>query len=252
MKPRKLFLFCGLLLLLGACGKKGPVRPLSDQRPGPVSGVELRQQGPNLLLSWQLPDKNLDNSPLTKPPQVDIYRMRFAPANDCPECIDHASLLFSIDPDLPTPAIRVADRYLLVDHQVIIGQGYRYKLVPRSSDGKNGRAVSLQLVVQPTVAAPVQLEATSRDHYVLLSWAPLKPVDGETLVGYQVYRQQAGAKPSLVPLNSAPVTEARFEDFTPENGIAYIYRVRALIKRGEQTLEGLASSEVVATPNAGR
>lgn len=239
-----------ILLLLVACGQKGPVRPLDSPLPGPVKGVELRQVGESLLLSWQLPEKNLDGSPLKQPPQLDIYRMPYDPKDECPECIDRSTLLASIDPELPTPARRVADRYLFADHKLAVGTGYRYRLVPRVAGGSGQPVIRRQIYQQP-VAAPQQLQGVVRDRSVRLSWQPLVPTENETLIGYRVYRRLDGEEPSPAPLNAEPLTETHFEEFSLANGTRYRYRVRALVKRGKQLVEGIASSEVAVTPKAG-
>jgi hypothetical protein len=249
MKHQKLLLLFGLVVLLSACGNKGPVRPLAAPRPGPVNQVELRQQGKTLLLSWRLPDQNLDGSPLRPAPQLDIYRMPYDPADDCPECLDRSTLLVSIDPELPAPARRIADRYLYWDRSLVVGKGYLYKLVPRSKNGP-GQALSLRQLYQLPAAAPRQLQAVSQDRSVLLTWQPVLPGRDETLLGYQLYRRRDGAEPSPSPLNSVPLLETRFEDFQVENGIRYHYRLRALLKRGEQSVEGIASAEVAVTPKS--
>jgi len=252
MKPKQLLPIFGLLLLLSACGNKGPVRPLDIPIPGPVSDVELRQQGESLLLGWQLPGKNQDGSPLKMAPKLDIYRMTVDPEDDCPECTDRSTLLVSIDPELPAPARRVeADRYLFADHNLVVGKGYRYKLIPRTVAGAVGQPLILRQTYQQPVAAPEHLQASARDRSALLTWQAFIPASGETLLGYQLYRRRAGEEPAPYPLNSKPLQQFRYEDFSLENGTRYLYRVRALVKREGQVLEGIASAEVTVIPKSG-
>jgi len=251
MNHLKLFLIFGLLLLLDACGNKGPVRPLDVPIPAPVSDAVLRQQGENLVLGWRLPGKNQDGSPLKQTPQLDIYRMTYDPKDYCPECIDRSTLLVSINPELPTPARRIADRYLFYDHNLVVGEGYQYKLIPRTADGAVGVPLMLRQAYLRPVAAPEKFQAFAQDRSARLSWLPYAPAAGEQLLGYQLYRRRDGAEPAPNPLNSKPLQMTRYEDFSLENGTRYLYRVRALVKRGEQTIEGIASPEADVIPKSG-
>ena len=250
MQIKLFFVLISCLLALVACGKKGPVRPLDAPLPGPVKALELRQLGDSLVLGWQLPDKNQDGTPLRQPPQLDLYRMVFDPANDCPECTDRSILVASCDPDLPAPARRIGDHYLYTETNLLPGQGYRFKLVPRSPEGI-GQTTILSWVFQQPPPAPELLSAIPRDRAALLTWQPLLPAAGETLLGYRLYRRFDDSESFMLPVNSAPVPTSRFEDFGLDNGTRYFYRIRAMVQRGKQTFEGLASTEVEVTPKAG-
>ncbi|NOY12148.1 MAG: fibronectin type III domain-containing protein [Deltaproteobacteria bacterium] len=250
MRTLKSCVLLSIFFILTACGNKGPVRPLEVPLPGSVSAAELRQQGDALLLGWQLPTRNLDGSPLQQPPVVDIYRMTFDPENDCPECFDRSTLLASINPQLPKPALQVGPRYLLYDLQVQAGIGYQYKLVTRNLEGQLGKPVILRQTCRQAVPAPQQFRVTPQDRSALLQWQPPSLPDGDTLLGYQLYRRLDGGS-SFYPINPQPLQQLSFEDFSLNNGSRYYYRVRALVKRGTQQLEGLATPELNVIPKAG-
>ncbi len=252
MRIRSLFISLLILTTLSACGNKGPVRPLETLLPGPASELELRQQGEALLLGWRLPTQNLDGSAINSPPQLDIYRMTFDPGNDCPECFDRSTLLVSIDPELPVPARKVGERYLYLDNQIDPGTGYQYKLIARNADGEAGRPVVLRQAATLAVAAPAALQGEAHDRSVLLSWQPVSLEPGDSLLGYRIYRRRDDSPSAPYPLSAKPQPETRFEDFSLENGARYHYQVRALIKRGELQIEGLATAELTIVPQAGR
>jgi predicted small lipoprotein YifL len=238
------------LLSLTACGNKGPVRPLEVPLPGTVQAPELRQQGDALRLGWQLPTSNLDGSALQQPPVVDIYRMTYDPQDDCPECFDRSTLLATINPSLPQPAQRVGQRYLLHDRPLRPGTGYQYKLVARTENGDLSKPVILRLDYQQPPPAPQQVRGTPHDRSVSLQWQSPTLAPDDRLIGYLVYRRLDDTD-SPYPLTPQPLTESRFEDFSLDNDTRYHYRVRALVKRGDQQIEGLASTELRATPKAG-
>lgn len=251
MQIAKILVLLTSLCTLVACGNKGPVRPLETPMPGAVQAPELRQQGDALLLGWQLPASNQDGSPLEQPPVVDIYRMTYDPADDCPECFDRSTLLVSINPQLPAPAQQIGQRYLLHDRPLQAGTGYQYKLLARNKDGEQSRPLILRQEYNQPVPAPLQVKVTPRDRSVALQWQAPALTPEDTLVGYLVYRHLDTGGGSPYPLMSQPLTKTTFEDFSLENGTRYYYRVRALVNRGKQQVEGLASSELSATPKAG-
>lgn len=238
------------LIALAACGNKGPVRPLKIAAPDAIKAPELRQQGDALLLGWQLPSSNQDGSPLAKPPVVDIYRMTYDPTDDCPECFDRSTLLVSINPQLPAPAQQVGKRYLLHDRPLLAGTGYQYKLIARNQDDEQSQPVILRQAYNEPVAAPQQVIAIPRDRSVLLQWQTAPLAEGDSLLGYLVYRR-LDSEESLYPLTKQPLPETQFEDFNLDNDTRYHYRVRVLIQRGRQKIEGLASPELSTTPKAG-
>ena len=51
-----------LIVMLTACGKKGPVRPKLDTLPEAPGKVTLQQQGMLFVLGWKMPAKNQDSS----------------------------------------------------------------------------------------------------------------------------------------------------------------------------------------------
>ena len=250
MQLIKLFTTLLCLTLLVACGNKGPVRPLEIAAPGAIQAPEVRQQGDALLLGWQLPISNQDGSPLDEPPVVDIYRMTYDPADDCPECFDRSTLLVSVNPQLPAPAQQTGERFLLHDRPLQADTGYQYKLIARSQDDEQSRPIILRQTYLEPIPAPQQVEIIPRDRSLQLQWQAPALAEGDVLLGYLLYRR-LDPEQSLYPLSSQPLTEAKFEDFSLKNGTRYHYRLRALVKRGKQQIESLASPELSATPKAG-
>lgn len=250
MQIIRLFAILFSLVLLTACGNKGPVRPLEIAAPGTIKAPELRQQGDALVLGWQLPVNNRDGSLIKQAPVVDIYRMTYDPNDDCPECFDRSTLLASINPQLPEPAQKIGKRYRLHDHSLQAGTGYQYKLIVRNVANEQSSPIILRQAYSEPVAAPQQANATAQNRSVLLQWqAPQLEADDD-LSGYLVYRRN-GTNDSMQLLTPQPQQETKFEDFSLDNGTAYHYWVRVLVKRGPQHIEGLASDEVSATPQEG-
>ncbi len=237
-----------LLLTLAACGHKGPVQPLAQPLPTAPAAFELRQQGESVLLGWTIPARNQDGSPLTDLAAFRLYKMRFVPQEDCPECRDDSALWRQVDLDFLRDARRIGERIFLRDAEVAVGFGYRYRAVPVTARGREGAAAIASLIVAAPPPAPRQPEASAHDRMVRLSWEA--PAAQEPL-RYFVYRGVEGEPPPILPLRAEPFADPVFEDFGLENGRTYLYTVRSARRDAGRWVESDASDTVAVTPRAG-
>ena len=87
---------------------------------------------------------------------------------------------------------------------------------------------------------PTNLEATSQDGAVGLTWTGVSAADE-----YRVYRDTSSTSGvSGSPVSDSPLTESTFTDSSVENGTQYYYRVTAVGEGGESN----PSSEVTVRP----
>lgn len=105
-------------LLLGACGKKGPVVPLEAKLPAAPQQVTLSQRGSSLLLGWDIPILNQDGSELNNLKRFDIYRIDYVLETGCPECRNPQYLLQQIDVASYQNRKRDSKRIYMWDHFV--------------------------------------------------------------------------------------------------------------------------------------
>lgn len=252
--PFFLLLFAVLLLpALGACGKKGPVRPLAEISPAAPPAFDAVQAGENVQLSWELPRVNQDGSPLDDLVGFRLFRLSFAPADPCPECReDSAALVAELDLDYLPAASRVGAQLFWFDSRAAIGGGYLYRIVPVNRKGRPGAPARAQLILVAPPAPPGQPEALGHDRLVRLRWEPITPAPGSRLLGYRLYRRSGEAPFAPLPLNAEPLQSTTFEDFTVENGQEYRYALRVLIEQNGRPVLSLRSAEVSVTPLAGR
>lgn len=237
---------CGVLALLPACGKKGPVRPLLKAVPAAVGEVQLRQLGEEFLLGWTPPQRNQDGTPLRALQGYRIERQSFDPADDCPTCNAGSELWRVIDLDFPTGVQRDGERLLVRDGEVENGLGYRYRIVPFDSAGYPGEESQIAQVCQSPPPPPEGVGALPFDRMVRLSWQA--PATTETIVGYNLYRSEGDAPFGTTPLNLALITALRFDDIGPRNSTTYRYFLRSVARRGEALIESTASASVAAIP----
>ena len=71
------------------------------------------------------------------------------------------------------------------------------------------------------------------------------------LVGYNLYRRYEEQPFPMVPINPKPLQETELLDRGLDNGRTYEYRVRALIRAGDQQLESMASPGALISPQKG-
>ncbi|MDE1163760.1 MAG: hypothetical protein PW792_17685 [Acidobacteriaceae bacterium] len=137
------------------------------------------------------------------------------------------------------------DPGVLLDTGAVEGVAYEYvahrekeaeigarKLAMRSMDSA---AVPFTLrdvypPLAPTDATAAGFRTDDGGWAVDLVW---EPVEDNGLAGYNVYRQEPGGVSAK--LNAAPVTMPAFHDATAKDGVAYVWRVTAVDKHGNES-----------------
>lgn len=233
------------LIFLPACGKKGPVRPLLKAEPVAPGNPEARQIGGEILLFVDLPERNVDGTPLTDLAELRVYRRETA-GGPCSECDDPPELWRSID--LLTARLE-GQRLVIRDADVRPGYGYRYRLVPVTSQGLSGASVSLARQLHPYPPAPQEFKGIGYDRLVRLQWLPATDLaPGWASLGCQIYRSSGNEPFGLSPLTSAPVAGGHFDDLGPINGTLYRYQLRCLAEQGGTIVESPVSTVISVMP----
>ena len=249
--PRSTFLITsGLLLvvMLVACGKKGPVRPKLDTLPEAPEEVTLQQQGKLFVLGWTIPSRNQDGSAVEDLTGFRIKRLRYDATEDCPTCRDPQDEVAELDLKYPAPGQRIGNRFYWRDLNIRIDSGYRYAITSIIVGGQQGPSATIHLAAQQPPPSPAALQVESGNGQVSVQWAaPVLP-EGMELVGYNLYRRHAKRPFPIVPVNSEPLQETNLLDRGLDNGRAYEYRVSALIRIGDQLLESMATPGALITP----
>jgi len=250
--PLRKILILMLLLLLAACGRKGPPRPLLLKLPASVQNLDIQQKGQRFLVSWGLPEVNQDGSPLTDLQGFQVFKMKYDPQRDCPECRDTSVLYATIDLDYLRDVHREGNRLNLWDGGLDPGSGYQYRVVPVNRKVQSGQPATTRRPFFLPPPPPHDLTASGHDRLVRLRWqAPLRVGFGSEMRGFNVYRRRDGGIFSLQPVNSAPLQDPEFEDFGLENGATYNYGVRTLVAIDGWQVESALSPSAVAVPQVG-
>ena len=243
--PLPIFLIVLFLIFLPACGKKGPVRPLLKAEPAAPGKPEARQIGGAIFLYVDLPERNLDGTPLTDLSELRIFR-RETTGGVCPECDEPTELWRSIDPVIGQ---REGQRLIIRDDDVRTGYGYRYRFVAVTNQGMTGAAAGLARQLYPFPSAPQELIATGFDRLVRLQWTESTDLaPGWTSLGCQVFRSSDDAPFGLTPLTPSPVQGGSYNDVGPLNGTLYRYQLRCLAGQDGVIVDSPPSAIVAVTP----
>lgn len=246
---RALLLLCALLLTVSGCGKVGPVQPLQKALPQAAANLSLQQKGTALLLAWDIPTLNQDGSPLEDLEGFAVYKSDYDLAKGCPECRPPQNLLRQVDLAYYRSTNRSSDRIYLWDSAVEEEVGYRYKVVPYTSSGHEGKSVLIHRACFSAPYPPFDLTAEGLDQQVRLRWAAAEEErQGVELIGYNLYRRSGSDYFAPEPLNTEPLTGLSYDDFKVNNGTEYRYAVRTVVKIGDQQLESTLSSMVTVEP----
>jgi len=241
-----------LLLLLSACGHKGPVRPLGEHLPVAPTGLQAQQRGTSVLLSWNLPTSNQDGSPLTDLQGFEVLRMDFAGDSPCATCRDTSRPIEFVDLEFLQQAQRSGDRILLADRAIEPQRAYRYSIVAVTTRERRGVRASIDAVTVTPLPPPGGLTAEGLDRLVRLSWNPAPSQEDGTLLGYRVFRTEVGTPFPLTPVQTQLVSEPRFEDLGVANDVPLRYAVRAVWDVAGREVASDLSEAITVTPKAGR
>jgi hypothetical protein len=249
--PRSAYLIAIFLLsiiILGACGKKGPVRPKLVSLPVAPQDVTLQQQGNLFMLGWTIPPTNQDGS---KPEDLTGFRIKrlvYDAVDGCPTCRDPQDEVAELDSSYPVSGQRIGKRIYWRDPDIRIGNGYRYAIVPLTVGGLEGPSATVHLAAQPPPPTPTDLQVEAGDAQISVQWNAPVLAGGMELIGYNLYRRQPKQPFPMVPVNSEPLQVTHLLDRGLDSGRTYEYRVSALIRIDAQVLESMASPEALATP----
>lgn len=248
------------LLLVAACGRKGP--PVAPERRLPLPPTALTATvGPGeVVLGWTNPTRRADRARLRDLEVLRLYRVSDTgegepkPAILSGERVVGYTLLAAIRPDHPEPAVIEGGQVRYVDRRDL-EDGKRYTYVVTASDSQGRTSPPSQRVSVFFVTAtepPAGLTAQAGDGRVELAWQPPAALsDGRPLgagtITYEVLRV-TGPEVALAPITPAPIAATRHTDAGVENDQTFSYAVRAIRAAGGGRAASRPSATVAATP----
>jgi hypothetical protein len=231
-----------------ACGRKGDPFLSVPFAPSKVRALSAVARPGEVLLQWQAPRDNTDESELRDLAGFHIYRAQELFDDYCVTCPRRWELLFDYEYRGLTGHKPARRFYYYRDTAVRPGMVYEYRVRAYNAAGTPGPHPD-SLVVQYDAAprVPQDLVCERRNRLIVLGWKPVGMlVDGrpaDDILGYNVYRR-VDAEEYDMPLNDQPVAAVSFEDMPPAYDTIYWYTVRAVRVYASSVIESAAAPEI--------
>ena len=260
LKPRSFSKLLWLSVLLWvACGKQGPPLAPRIQIPEAVKDLAAAQVGHSVELRWTLPAFATDGERLTRPLEIEIFRIFLRKGKIPPEQFEEGNPWVTLaSGDIRAPAAGWEGAMNWVDSfepsELASAPEGRYRYAVRTSIRSFGGRLRRSELSNPVslrvfaVSGPVtQLGAESRENSVRLEWGWESGTEeaARTFRGFQVYRSEGG-EGDFRPYGEA--SEPHFEDPEFRFDREIRYKVRVKFGDGEYASESEDSSVVSITP----
>lgn len=236
------------LFSLTACGKKAnPIIPVKVTPKG-VESLDYQVKGQSLIITWPVPKENTDNSPLTDLKGFNFLKGEWPTKDFCPTCPEQFQETRWIDLKSPeSPDIRVEpDQIQVTLEKLKPGNTYLFQVTPVSKKEAAGKpSKTLRLAWDLPLKPPSELQLKFDQKGLMISWLPSSSLlDGsppEGLAGYTLERKME--KGPWNKINAQPIEKTTYLDSELQEGVTYVYRVKALRKAYGNLLESEGSEE---------
>ena len=242
------FLILACIILLVGCGRKGMPVPPGTIRPTAVKDLSYRIMPNGVELSWTVPIRNRDGSPVESIKGFDLFKAEGPVDETCEGCPPQ----FGHPIEVPFEARPEEARKMYYEDRTL-SPGTRYIYEVRTVKGwlnisDPSNRVSFAWHVPPT--APPRLTAQPTPDGIYISWLPAATWADETPVdrhlSYRIYRTKTG-EDDWKPIHEL-VDSNGFFDETAKKGDQYSYKVSAVLIYHGTEIEGPQSQEVTAQP----
>lgn len=228
--------------------------------PEKISDLAVVQKGSEFELSFTRPLLAADGERLTKPLEIEIFRIIAKPGS-IPEELGAGSApwqtLYFDELQKYTEGERIIFPVRLSAQEYSQSLGSTFTFSVRGlTRGFHGRRIegddsNLVRSVLLDVCAPVEnLKIKTTEKALVLTWTPAShTLTGQTLAApldYRVYWSLTGKPDAFQMRGEAPTPAYSDSDFAFDQ--TYFYKVRALLKQGGQTAESEDSAAVAITP----
>lgn len=215
------------------CGRKAPPVPPGTLRPQAIDDLSFRITPEGAVISWTIPEKNMDGSPILTIDGFILYRAEALIEDFCKGCPPNFTsplkIPFNIDPDnagMMSYEDRTLQTGIIYTYEVRTSKG-----VFNISDPSN----RIFLAWHPVPTAPLMLKAEPAPDGVNISWqAPKFWSDGSPLrdtLLYTIKRKKKSENNWKILKNGYHGTS--FYDVDTDHKTLYLYRVEAVYNYAE-------------------
>jgi hypothetical protein len=230
----------GAALLAAACGHVGPPLPPLIRLPVAPADFTLVRRGPEIDVSFRVPDTNTDRSTPADLSRIDVFAWDVPGPVTADDVIRKGSKIKSLpilkppDPDEPQtdepPREGIQQKDVATVNDLLADgdadSGYRaYVAVPFNTRGRRGTPTLRLSVPMVTPPPPPDEPAIAYDEKtVRVTWSGIAQPSGAAPYQYSVY--QPGTPPHA--LTEKPIAERSFSEDAVEWGKERCYEVRAV------------------------
>jgi len=284
---RGVFLFRGypasiafflLTVCLAGCAAPGvPVtrRPATAKA---ITDLSVRQSGDGIVLQFTLPRETVQDKPLNKPPEIEIYRV-FSPVSASPQSAENVFASPSLQPAVKIPSAMVSqyragnqfqfrDALAPADISAHAGDDAVYMVRTRISghDSANSNLAIVRIFPAPQAIQDLHAEVTRSA--IKLSWTAVPIPSAGSLTAdsmrYRIFRSSnvanppANASPSssntqgtapLLPFDQIAETDSpSYSDTNFQFGKTYAYYVVTVAQFEKASVESEESATIEVTP----
>lgn len=244
--------------LLAGCGVPGEPLPPLLEIPARVEDLTAAQVGSAIHLEWSRPRLTTEGTRAQRLDRLEIYVSFYpegTPVPGVPESSDHLAAI-------PAQSIPEAEDRMRLTVRLDSSRPGTLAVIALKAFNDRGRDAGFSNVVTLPIAnlpePPAALEGKVTERAVRLTWTPATQsvfgTGGATVDGYHIFRREAGApEPGTVPgialgTMIGETQASAYEDASFEFEHAYLYSVRAFVRRGESVAVTpfSATAEVVA------
>lgn len=226
---------CVFFFSFTGCGKRTPPLPPIERIPQRVT-LSGFQRGNQIILSWQMPQRNAGESSILNINRIEIYRLAENAASPLTLNDEEFSAQSTMIHSMPVTDADFSRKTLTyTDTLEFSGQPVRLRYAIRLVNNSDQRAAfSNFFLIEPapkSAKSPTAVRVRVTEPALVLSWnAPIENVDGSkpaNILGYNVYRS-SNETGDFSLLNKTPVNKNEFSDTSFEFGNKYRYFVRAI------------------------
>lgn len=251
--------------LLAGCAAPGDPTARHPVVPTPIADLAAWQEGNEVVLTFNLPDRSMDREPLAESPAIEIYRAPLPPGAT-PDLKTPWRLVYTV------PSERV-DSYLKGDHTEFrdplspddlaraAGSTLAYMVRTREVKARaSGDSNFFTVHIYPPPEPPGDLRTVVTESAIVLDWADSPAPPGASSVTFHVYRGEIESEQEPGPQDVSqvkwssplelvgPASSPEFHDAKFEFGTTYVYTVRSVAQFGSDSVESSDSALAVVTP----
>ena len=238
------------LALAAGCGRKSPPVPPGTLKPRPPENLKYTITGDGVVISWDVPTKNEDGSPIFGLKGFEVFRAEEPPNDICDQCPER----FESPIWIPFRGkLRNGLRMSYEDHTV--REGYRYTYAIRSVKGlfsKSALSEKLTLFWHPPPGRPGTPKWEKSENAITLEWTPPRTFeDGSSLTDldlentfYRIFRRLKGEEEWKIV--ASHVKGCTFEDRTLTQDRDYEYMIVPIFRYHDSTIPGKGATVLVS------